>query len=120
MCAKSIARQNWFTQAVYSRMDILHDEENRFGWQESRIVLLPALLILMASSFNAYAAEDIYGGLKGKMVQDGFSGREVASAFKPPPPIMFGLVSQTMKIREGQANYDHFLAPSEIAARGGS
>jgi membrane-bound lytic murein transglycosylase B len=86
-----------------------------FAGRQSWIVLLPGLLILMALSFNAYAAEDIYGALKGKLVQDGFSGRDVASAFRPPPPTMFGLVAQTMRVREGAANYDHFLAPSEIA-----
>ena len=86
---------------------------------ESRIAFLPALLIFMVLSFNpggAHSAEDIYGGLKHKLVQDGFSRQQVANAFQSAPPPMFKLVSRTMKIREGQANYDHFLAPSEIAA----
>ena len=86
---------------------------------ESRIAFLPALLIFIALCFDpggAHSAEDIYGGLKQKMVQDGFSRQQVANAFQSAPPPMFRLVSQTMKIREGQANYDHFLAPSEIAA----
>ena len=85
----------------------------------SRIGFLPALLIFMALSFNpacAHAAEDVYGMLKIKLMQDGFSRQQVAGAFRHAPPPMFKLVSQTMKIREGQVNYDHFLAPSEIAA----
>jgi len=86
---------------------------------ESRIAFVPALLIFIVLCFNpagAYSAQDIYGGLKQKLVQDGFSRRQVANAFQSAPPPMFRLVSQTMKIREGQVNYDHFLAPSEIAA----
>jgi membrane-bound lytic murein transglycosylase B len=51
-----------------------------------------------------------------KLVQDGFPRNQVAGAFRHAPPPMFKLVSQTMKIREGQANYDHFLSPSEITA----
>lgn len=85
----------------------------------SRIALLQGFLIFVALSLDpcgAYSAEDIYGGLKSKLVQDGFSVQQVVSAFRPPPPPMFGLVCQTMKIREGVANYDHFLAPSEIAS----
>jgi membrane-bound lytic murein transglycosylase B len=87
--------------------------------RQSRIALLQGLLIFMALSLlpgGAYSAEDIYTGLKRKLVQDGFSVQQVVSAFRPPPPPMFGLVAQTMRIREGQANYDHFLAPSEIAS----
>ncbi len=86
---------------------------------ESRIAFLPALLIFITLFFNpggAHSAEDIYGGLKQKLVEDGFSRQQVANTFKSVPPPMFKLVSQTMKIREGQANYDHFLAPSEIEA----
>jgi membrane-bound lytic murein transglycosylase B len=86
---------------------------------KSRIGFLPALLIFMALSLNpacAHAAEDVYGMLKIKLMQDGFSRQQVAGAFRHAPAPMFKLVSQTMKIREGEANYDHFLAPSEIAA----
>ena len=86
---------------------------------ESRIGFLPVLLIFMALSFNpacAHAAEDIFAALKHKLVQDGFSRQQVAGAFRHSPPPMFKLVSRTMKIREGQVNYDHFLAPSEIDA----
>ncbi len=89
------------------------------GGMESRIAFLPALFIFIALSFDpraAQSAEDIYGGLKQKLVQDGFSRQQVANAFQYVPPPMFRLVSRTMKIREGEANYDHFLAPSEIAA----
>ena len=85
----------------------------------SRIGFLPAILIFMALSFNpacAHAAEDVYGMLKIKLMQDGFSRQQVAGAFRHVPPPMFKLVAQTMKIREGQVNYDHFLAPSEIDA----
>jgi membrane-bound lytic murein transglycosylase B len=85
---------------------------------ESRIAFLPALFIFIALCFNpgaAHSAEDIYGGLKQKLVQDGFSRQQVANAFQCAPPPMFRLVSRTMKIREGEVNYDHFLAPSEIA-----
>ena len=85
----------------------------------SRIALLQGFLIftvLFLDPGGAYPAEDIYGGLKSKLVQDGFSVQQVVSAFRPPPPPMFGLVSQSMKIREGVANYDHFLEPSEIAS----
>ncbi len=110
-----IVRQNWFDVYRILATDYCMMKKIVLAGRQSRIVLLHGLLILMALSFNAYAAEDIYGALKGKLVQDGFSGREVASAFKPSPPVMFGLVAQTMKIREGVANYDHFLAPSEIA-----
>ncbi len=91
------------------------------GW-ESRIGFLPALLIFMALSFNpacAHAAEDIFGDLKLKLMQDGFSRRQIAAAYRHAPPPMFKLVSQTMKIREGEVNYDHFLASSEIAAARG-
>ena len=86
---------------------------------QRRITIAPALLIFVALCFNpggAHSDEDYYGGLKQKLVQDGLSRREVADAFRVAPPPMFRLVSRTMKIREGQANYDHFLAPSEIAA----
>ena len=86
---------------------------------ESRIAFLPALFIFIALCLApgaAHSAEDIYGGLKQKLVQDGFSRQQVANAFQYAPPPMFRLVSRTMKIREGEANYDHFLAPSEIAA----
>ena len=81
--------------------------------------LLPPFLILLALSFDpctASSAEETYGGLKHKLVQAGFPRQQVAEVFKSAPPPMFRLVSQTMKIREGVANYDHFLAPSEIAA----
>jgi membrane-bound lytic murein transglycosylase B len=86
---------------------------------ESRIAFVPVLLIFIVLCCNpagAYSAEDIYGGLKQKLVRDGFSRRQVADAFQSAPPPMFRLVSKTMKIREGQVNYDHFLAPSEITA----
>jgi membrane-bound lytic murein transglycosylase B len=85
----------------------------------SRIAFLPLLFIFISFCFypgGALSAEDIYYGLKQKLVQDGFSRQQVANAFQSAPPPMFKLVAQTMKIREGQANYDHFLAPSEIAA----
>jgi len=90
-----------------------------FTGRGSRIALLQGFLIFMALSFDpcgAFSAEDIYLGLKSKLVQDGFSVQQVVSAFKPSPPPMFGLVTQSMKIREGVANYDHFLAPAEIAS----
>ncbi len=85
----------------------------------SRIAFLAAFFVFTALCFNAgraYPAEDIYGALKRKLVEDGFSRQQVAAAFQPPPPPMFKLVSRTMIIREGHANYDHFLAPSEIAS----
>jgi membrane-bound lytic murein transglycosylase B len=83
----------------------------------SRIAFPPVLFIFIALCFTpagAHSAEDFYGSLKQKLVQEGFSHQEVANAFQRVPPPMFRLVSQTMKIREGQVNYDHFLAPSEI------
>ena len=52
---------------------------------ESRIWFLPALLIFMAMSFNpasAHGAEDVYGMLKVKLMQDGFSRQQVAGAFR--------------------------------------
>jgi membrane-bound lytic murein transglycosylase B len=82
-------------------------------------ILLLSPLILLALYFDpssANSAEEIYGGLKHKLVQAGFSRQQVADVFAPAPPPMFKLVAQTMKIREGRANYDHFLAPSEIEA----
>ncbi len=85
----------------------------------SRIAFLPVLFIFIAICFTpggAHSAEDFYGGLKQKLVQDGFSRQQVANVFQCAPPPMFRLVSKTMKIREGQVNYDHFLAPSEIEA----
>ena len=77
------------------------------------------ILILTALLFEprvVRSAEENYGSLKHKLVQDGFSSRQVALAFQSAPPPMFKLVCRTMKIRRGEANYDHFLAPSEIAA----
>jgi len=64
----------------------------------------------------AYSAQEVYSGLVHKLAQDGFSRRQVSEAFQSTEAPMYKLVAQTMKIREGQANYDHFLAPSEIAA----
>ncbi len=83
-----------------------------------RIFVLPAFLffcVLIAAAVPAYSVEDIYAGLKEKLVQDGFSHKQVAKIFQPAPPAMFKLVSSTLKIRESQLNYDHFLDPSEIA-----
>src|SRR5208337_5284975 len=79
---------------------------------ESRIAFLPVLFIFIALCFTpggAHSAEDIYGRLKQKLVQDGFSRQQVANAFQSVPPPMFRLVSRTMKIREGEVNYGHFL-----------
>jgi membrane-bound lytic murein transglycosylase B len=87
--------------------------------RRSRGALLRGFLIFLTVSFfptGVYSAEDIYKGLKNKLLQDGFSAQQVSSSFRPPPPPMFKLVAQTMKIREGVANYDFFLAPSEIAS----
>jgi len=82
-------------------------------------ILLLLFLILLAIAFDpctANSAEETYGAVKHKLVQAGFSHQQVAGVFKSAPPPMFRLVSQTMKIRVGEANYDHFLAPSEINA----
>jgi len=73
-------------------------------------------MVLLFDPWIANSAEEVYGGLQHKLLQDGFSPSQVAGAFRSVPPPMLGLVAQTMKIREGQANYDHFLAPQEIAA----
>ena len=83
-----------------------------------RILLLfaVALLAFYFDPSSANSAEGIYDGLKHKLVQAGFSRQQVAEVFASAPPPMFKLVAQTMKIREGRANYDHFLAPSEIEA----
>ncbi len=82
-------------------------------------ILLLAPMIFLALSFNpcsANSAEEIYGGLKHKLVKAGFSPHQVSGVFRSAPPPMFRLVSQTMKVREGRPNYDRFLAASEIAA----
>lgn len=85
----------------------------------NRRLAFMSVLIFMVISFRpwiAYSAEDVYGGLRRKLLQDGFSSSQVAGAFRSAPPPMLRFVAQTMKIREGHANYDHFLAPQEIAA----
>lgn len=85
---------------------------------KSRGAVVAALFICFTLSFlfgYAFAAEDIYAGLKQKLVQDGFSSQQVAKVFLSVPPPMFKLVSQTFKVRESQLNYDHFLQPEEIA-----
>jgi membrane-bound lytic murein transglycosylase B len=113
----SIARQNWMLGCWMLEEGYPVIRQIVSAGRGGSIALLQVFLIFMAVFFDpggAYAAEDVYGGLKSKLVQDGFSVQQVASAFRPPPPPMFKLVAQTMKIREGVANYDHFLAPSEI------
>ncbi len=73
-------------------------------------------MVLISEPGIAHAAAEDYGSLKQKLVTDGFASRQVDVAFKSLPSPMYKLVSQTMRIRKGEANYDHFLAPSEIAA----
>lgn len=77
-----------------------------------------ALLLIIFTLYPAvaHASGQFYAGLKHKLVQDGFSPGQVAGAFRSAPPPMFGLVARTMKIRAGAPDYDHFLAPAEIAA----
>jgi membrane-bound lytic murein transglycosylase B len=80
--------------------------------------LLLALLLIILTLYPAiaYSSEQLYAGLKHKLVQDGFSPEQVAGAFRSAPPPMFRLVARTMKIGVGAPDYDHFLAPAEIAA----
>lgn len=80
-------------------------------------LLLPLIIVaFFLNPSSANAAEGIYGNLEHKLVQEGFSRRQVAGAFQSALPPLFKLVSKTMKIRQTPANYDHFLAPSEISA----
>lgn len=79
---------------------------------------LPAALLLLAAH-PAEPASDVYAGLKQKLVRDGFPHRQVARLFQSTPPPMYRLVSRTLLLREGQLDYDQFLAPSKIEnARG--
>ena len=80
------------------------------------IFMLPFLMLLSFDPVVAHSARGDYSSLERKLMQDGFSSRQVALAFQSAPPPMFKLVCLTMKVRKGEANYDHFLAPSEISA----
>lgn len=86
----------------------------------TQILLLGLLLLfavfaaMPAQAAKARPAEDTYAGLKKKLIADGYSSRQVAALFRPAPPAMFKLVSQTLRIRESQLNYDQFLSASEI------
>jgi membrane-bound lytic murein transglycosylase B len=112
---KSQGKIRYTNKGQFQAMHIVIIRKSR----KSPAFILPVIFIgftavLLALS-PALSAEDIYAGLKLKLIQGGFSPQQVASVFKPTPPPMFKLVSQTLRVREGQLNYDHFLAPSEIA-----
>lgn len=80
------------------------------------LLLTSTIAIFFARACSAGAQGETYGALERKLVADGFSSRMVASALRSAPPPMFDLVGATMRTGQAPANYDHFLAPSEIAA----
>jgi membrane-bound lytic murein transglycosylase B len=82
----------------------------------SMFVLLLTVALFSFDRGIAHSARNDYSDLERRLIEDGFSSQQVACAFQSAPPPMFRLVSMTMKVRKGEANYDHFLAPSEISA----
>ncbi len=93
--------------------------------QKLSLLALMAVVILAGSPVCAAkvkqttqtASEDLYTGVKQKLITDGFSREQVSELFHPAPAPIYKLVASTLRIREGQPpNYDHFLAPERIAA----
>ena len=86
--------------------------------RKSCVVLLAAFIFAMFSlgARPADARGEFYRGLEQKLVADGYPRGMVADGLRCASPPMFGLVCSTMRIGHGQADYSHFLAPSEIAA----
>lgn len=98
----------------------------KFAISVRKRALAPILIIFSAclgavllTGAPAHPAEDIYAGLKEKLVSDGFTREQVTNLFRPAPAPMFKLVASTLRIREGRLNYDQFLAPSQIASARG-
>lgn len=81
--------------------------------QKSFFLFLVVLALFLVPGETA-AAEDLYGPIKERMVQDGFSPRLAARLFQPPPAPLFKVVAQTFRLRESKLNYDQFLAPPAI------
>lgn len=77
------------------------------------IAVLTAAIVLAGTI--VHAGEDIYSGVKKKLIADGYSSRQVTRLFQPPPAPMFKLAAKTLHIRESVLNYEQFLNPSEIA-----
>ncbi len=91
-----------------------------------RLSLLALMGVVLLAGSPAYpskvkqaiqpASEDIYAGVKEKLIAGGFSKDQVLNLLGPAPSPMYKLIASTLRIREGQLNYDQFLAPSQIAA----
>ncbi|MFZ2446444.1 MAG: lytic murein transglycosylase [Syntrophobacteraceae bacterium] len=91
-------------------------KKSRPGFATSAALFFFACMAaILTAGQPAWSAEDIYAGVKQKLVAEGFSSRQVGRLFQPAPAPMFKLVASTLRIRESQLNYDQFLAPSEIA-----
>ncbi len=82
------------------------------------VLLMTALVVLMflPGPCTAKARPEYYGTLESKLAAHGIARWRVASALRSVPPPMFHLVCATMRTGGGKPNYDHFLAPAEIAA----
>lgn len=61
------------------------------------------------------SAADLYAPVRQRLIQEGFSAKQVAMAYQPPPPAQFKIVAMTLRIREGKLNYDQFLSASSVA-----
>lgn len=86
--------------------------------RSARIRAVAALLFglaIFSFAFEAKGEDDVFSPLKGRLLQDGFSRMQVASAFQARPAPQYKIVAQTFRIRESKLNYDQFLAPPAIA-----
>ncbi len=93
------------------------EREGENGMRKRFMFVLPLVAALLSLDWtDAHSARKEYAGLEHRLMQDGFSSRQVSLAFQSAPPPMFKLVCMTMKVRKGEATYDHFLAPLEISA----
>lgn len=87
------------------------------GGKSFTLFLLPLMIALFfAGACSAKAKRQVYGTLERRLVKEGFSRLMVARALRAASPPRYGLVSDSMRTVRVPANYDHFLAPGEIAA----
>ncbi len=80
------------------------------------LLLLSSILALFSCGpCRAKGQGEIYRELQNRLIRDGFSRALVGRAFRSARPPMLHLVCSTMRTGTGVPDYDHFLAPKEIA-----